>query len=94
MTAWKLQDAKNRFSEVVRKAMAGYPQHVTRRGKPAVVVLATGEYERLSRLDAANAPTFAEILLAIPQDGREFERLDPQLRPVELGGEHDPPAEG
>lgn len=94
MTAWKLQDAKNRFSEVVREAVAGYPQHVTRRGKPAVVVLATGEYERLSRLDAANAPTFAEILLAIPQDGREFERLDPLLRPVELGGEHAPPAEG
>lgn len=93
MTAWKLQDAKNCFSEVVREAVAGYPQHVTRRGKPAVVVLATGEYERLSRLDAANAPTFAEILLAIPQDGREFERLDPQLRPVELGGRHAPPAD-
>ncbi len=86
MTAWKLQDAKNRFSEVVREAVAGYPQHVTRRGKPAVVVLATGEYERLSRLDAANASTFAEVLLAIPQDDREFERRGPQLRPVEFGG--------
>ena len=82
MTEWKLQDAKNRFSAVVREAVAGYPQHVTRRGKPAVVVLATGEYERLSRLDAANAPTFAEMLLATPQDDREFERLVPHLRPV------------
>ncbi len=88
MTAWKLQDAKNRFSAVVREAVAGYPQHVTRRGKPAVVVLSTEEYERLSQLDAANAPTFADMLLAIPRDHREFERLDPELRPVGFGGTH------
>ena len=36
---WTLQDAKNRFSAVVDAAMAGQPQQVTRRGKPAVVVL-------------------------------------------------------
>lgn len=88
MTAWKLQDAKNRFRAVVREAVAGYPQHVTRRGKPAVVVLSTEEYERLSQLDAANAPTFADMLLAIPRDHREFERLDPELRPVGFGGTH------
>ena len=88
MTEWKLQDAKNRFSAVVREAVAGYPQHVTRRGKPAVVVLSAEEYERLSRIDAANAPTFAEMLLAIPRDDRGFERLDPELRPVGFGGSH------
>ena len=93
MTEWKLQDAKNRFSEVVREAVAGYPQHVTRRGKPAVVVLATGEYERLSRVDAANAPTFAEMLLATPQDDREFERLDPQLRQVGFARSHGSPTD-
>ena len=93
MTEWKLQDAKNRFSAVVREAVAGYPQHVTRRGKPAVVVMSTEEYERLSRLDAANAPTFAEMLLAIPHDDREFERLDPELRPVGFGGVHGPSAD-
>ena len=88
MTEWKLQDAKNRFSAVVREAVAGYPQRVTRRGKPAVVVVSTEEYERLSRLDAANAPTLAEMLLAIPRDDREFERLDPELRPVAFGDSH------
>ena len=93
MTEWKLQDAKNRFSEVVREAVAGSPQHVTRRGKPAVVVLATGEYERLSRVDAANAPTFAEMLLAIPRDDREFERLDAQLRPVGFAAPRAPSAD-
>jgi prevent-host-death family protein len=36
---WKLQDAKARFSEVVRKARAGKPQQVTVHGKEAVVVV-------------------------------------------------------
>jgi prevent-host-death family protein len=36
--AWKLQDAKARFSELVRRAKAGQPQIVTLHGKDAVVV--------------------------------------------------------
>ena len=43
--------------------------------KPAVVVLADAEYERLRLAEKAKAPTFAELLLAMPQDGGEFERL-------------------
>ncbi len=75
MAEWPLQDAKNRFSAVVDAAVAGDPQRVTRRGKPAVVVLAVEEYERLRRLEKAQAPTLADLLLAIPQDDEEFERL-------------------
>ena len=75
MTDWPLQDAKNRFSAVVDAALAGDPQRVTRRGEPAVVVLAVDEYERLRQIEKANAPTFGELLLGIPQDGREFDRL-------------------
>ena len=75
MTEWSLQDAKNRFSAVVEAAMGGDPQRVTRRGKPAVVVVAVGEYERLRHLEKATAPTFAELLLSIPRDGGEFERI-------------------
>lgn len=37
---WKLQDAKARFSEVVRKAREGEPQTVTVHGEPAVVISA------------------------------------------------------
>ncbi len=44
-----LQDAKNRFSAVVDAALAGHPQEVTRRGKPAVVVLSADDYHRLVR---------------------------------------------
>ena len=74
MTDWALQDAKNRFSAVVNAALSGDPQRVTRRGKPAVVVVSVEEYERLCQLGKANAPTLADMLLAMPQDDREFER--------------------
>ena len=84
MTDWPLQDAKNRFSAVVDAALAGDPQRVTRRGRPAVVVLAVDEYERLRDIEKANAPTFAELLLDIPSDGREFERLLLPLRSPDL----------
>ena len=47
MHAWKLEDAKNRFSEVVRRALAHEPQLVTRNGRDAVVVVSAEEYERL-----------------------------------------------
>ncbi|MXW72573.1 MAG: type II toxin-antitoxin system Phd/YefM family antitoxin [Gammaproteobacteria bacterium] len=75
MVEWPLQDAKNRFSAVVDAALSGDPQQVTRRGKPAVVVLAVDEYERLCHMEKAAAPSFADLLLAIPQDGEEFDRL-------------------
>ena len=75
MTEWHLQDAKNKFSAVVEAAVAGNPQRVTKRGKPAVVVLGVDEYERLRRLEKATAPAFADLLLAIPQDEGEFDRL-------------------
>jgi len=37
---WKLEDAKARFSEVVNLAISEGPQRVTRRGRPAVLVVA------------------------------------------------------
>ncbi len=84
MPVWPLQDAKNRFSAVVAAAMEGEPQRVTRRGKPAVVVLADKEYERLRHLEQAKAPTFVEHLLAMPQDDGEFERLKVKPRDVDF----------
>ena len=84
MAEWSLQDAKNKFSAVVDAALAGEPQRVTRRGQPAVVVLAVEEYERLCRLELANAPSLGELLLEIPQDDGEFERLQLEPRPLNL----------
>jgi prevent-host-death family protein len=76
---WSVQDAKNRFSEVVEAARRE-PQTVTKHGKPAVVVVAVDEYERLRKLQHLKAPSFAELLLAMPTDGEEFERLEGRMR--------------
>lgn len=46
--AWKLQDAKARFSEVVRLAQTEGPQRVTVRGRDAVVIISSAELDRLS----------------------------------------------
>ena len=84
MTKWPLQDAKNKFSALVNAALAGEPQQVTRRGQPAVVVLAVDEYERLRRLEKTDAPTLGELLLEIPQDDQDFERMSILVRPLDL----------
>lgn len=44
---WKLQDAKNHFSEVVECAMNEGPQEVTKRGEHAVVILSFAMYQDL-----------------------------------------------
>jgi prevent-host-death family protein len=47
LETWKLEDAKARFSEVVRLAGTRGPQLVTVRGKDAAVILSPVEFERL-----------------------------------------------
>ena len=67
---WRLQDAKAKFSALVDNALRGVPQHVTRRGKRAVVVLSESDFEALQRSAAsrADAPvSFINHLLAIPK---------------------------
>lgn len=44
---WRLQDAKARFSELVRLASTAGPQHVTLHGRDAVVVVDAKEFQRL-----------------------------------------------
>jgi len=79
---WSLQDAKNKFSTVVDAALEGEPQLVTRRGRPVVVVLAAEEYERLRLCDRNKAPSFTELLLDMPRDDGDFERLAAAPRDV------------
>ena len=63
----------------------GNPQKVTRRGKPAVVVIAVEEYERLRNQEPDNTPTFVEHLLAIPKGGDfDFERWPLEPRSLDL----------
>jgi prevent-host-death family protein len=65
---WRLADAKNRFSELVNRALVEGPQRVLRRGD-AVVVVAEREYEKLT----GTRPSFKEFLLG---DGPNLEGLD------------------
>jgi antitoxin Phd len=80
---WSVQDAKNRFSEVV-EAARNEPQLVTKHGKPAVVVVAADHYEHLRQLEHAKAPSFVDHLLSMPTDDVEFERLDTRLRETDF----------
>jgi antitoxin Phd len=62
--AWKLEDAKARFSEVVRLAESWVPQHVSVRGRPAVVILAAADYARLA--PAATSTNLATLFADSP----------------------------
>lgn len=64
---WRLQDAKTQFSQLVEAALAGEPQHITRRGKPAVVVLSEQAFDAYKRNARACAPGFVAHLLAMPR---------------------------
>src|SRR5689334_11112960 len=59
---WALQDAKARFSEVVRKAKSEGPQRITVHGREEVVVVAVEEYRR-----AKGQPT-GEALVKLLRD--------------------------
>ena len=79
---WSLQDAKNRFSAVVDAALAGEPQEVSRRGKPAVVVLSSAEYARILEAAQANRGSFTLHLLSVPRADLPPDR--PQLQPRDV----------
>jgi antitoxin Phd len=77
---WQLQEAKAKFSELVQTAIEAGPQTVTRRGKPAVVVVAADEFERMRE----RTPTLKESLLECPLEGVDLERPRDYGRDVEF----------
>jgi len=72
---WQIQDAKQRFSEMIRAVVSEGPQVITRHGEDVAVVVDIAEYRRLTRpvvdlasilldgpkLDDSTAHVFAEI---------------------------------
>ena len=44
---WQLQEAKNKFSEVVEEAIKHGPQVITKRGVETVIVLSYAEYRKM-----------------------------------------------
>jgi prevent-host-death family protein len=66
---WQLQEAKNRFSEVVERALREGPQTVTRRGEPVVVVVGYGDYRKRTR----PKKSVAEVLRECPVSAEELD---------------------
>jgi len=58
---WQLQEAKQKFSQLVRRAIEEGPQTVTRHGEEAVVVMSASEFRRLNV-----RPDFKQFLLLGP----------------------------
>jgi prevent-host-death family protein len=78
---WQLQEAKQRFSELVRHARAEGPQVVTKHGEEVAVVVSIEEYRRLTD----ELPSFKQFLLAAPDlDALDIDRSRERARVVEL----------
>lgn len=69
MNAWQVQDAKARFSELLRSAAAEGPQAITVRGRTAAVVVSQEEYERLK----GKKPSLVEFMRSSPLAGVDLE---------------------
>lgn len=80
--AWQLQDAKNKLSEVVDRAIAEGPQMLTRRGRETAVVISIEDFRRLTR----PKESLVSFLRKSPLAGVELdlERVDDYGRKVEL----------
>ena len=67
---WQLQEAKQRFSELIRSAEADGPQFVTRHGQEVAVIVSIGEYRHLRSADQ----DFKEFLQSAPGIGLDIRR--------------------
>jgi antitoxin Phd len=80
--SWKLEDAKARFSEVVRKAQTEGVQRVTVRGREAVAVISVEELDRL--LNTQPATPLVEFLESLHLHELDLERESDTGRDVEF----------
>ncbi len=80
---WKLEDAKAKFSEVVRRARSEGPQRVSVRGEDAVVVMAADEFDRLHSRVADRLP-FVAFMETLASEGLDLTRDSDAGREVVL----------
>ncbi len=82
---WQVQEAKARFSELLRASAEHGPQIVSHHGKPTVVVVPFAQWQRIQQQPK---PDLKELLLGSPGRGdlnipsrKQFKLLDrPPLR--------------
>ena len=82
--AWAVQDAKARFSEVMRAAEKE-PQHITRNGEEKAVLVSATQYRKLTGAKAKRpTKTLLEALRACPYEIEIPPRSKERGRSVEL----------
>ena len=85
MHEWQLQDARNRFSELVRCAQSEGPQTVTVHGKPVAVVLSPDAYATLTKPRASltdyllSGPAWPDDVVDLVNDRVRDTGRDPDL---------------
>ena len=78
---WLLQDAKARFSELVRRVRSEGPQHVTVHGRDEVVVVAAEEFRRLK-----GDPTGQALVAAMQASPHRDIDIEPGRMPMPVRG--------
>jgi len=81
-TVWQIQEAKNRLSEVVERAVTKGAQVITKHGRPVVVVISAKEYEKLTR--SRPGEKLVDILRRCPVAGFVVEKTRGPARRIEL----------
>jgi prevent-host-death family protein len=58
--SWQMQEAKNKLSEVIHRALVDLPQLITRRGKPVVYVVSAETWEKKT------GPSLKKVIRSCP----------------------------
>lgn len=69
-TIWQVQEAKNKLSEVIARALKQGPQLITKHGERTVVVISYAEYENLRKSQGK----LSEFFHASPLAGLDLTR--------------------
>jgi len=81
MSKWQVNEAKSRFSELLKQAETDGPQVITRHGDDKAVVMSIEQYLKLE----AAQPDFKQYLLSGPKvDDFDIERPRDTGREIEL----------
>jgi antitoxin Phd len=77
LRSWQVQEAKARFSALLRAASRSGPQRIIVQGEPPAVVISIKEYERLR----GDKPSLVAFLRASPLAGIDL-RIERDRSPV------------
>lgn len=78
---WPLQEAKNKFNEVVREAAESGPQTIMKHGKDSVVVISVDDYRKLEKPETSlidffqNSP-FSDVEIDTERDKSPARQVD------------------